>query len=36
MSAAPEIRTELTENLKALHLPAMRDCLFQRMSIYQN
>jgi hypothetical protein len=29
MSAAPQIRTALTENLKALHLPAMRDCFEQ-------
>jgi len=26
MSAAPQIRTELLENLKELHLPAMREC----------
>ena len=26
MSAAPQIRTALMENLKELHLPAMRDC----------
>jgi DNA replication protein DnaC len=26
MSAAPQIRTALVENLKALHLPTMRDC----------
>ena len=29
MSAGPQIRTALTENLKALHLPAMRDCFEQ-------
>ena len=29
MSAAPQIRTALTENLKALHLPAMRECFEQ-------
>jgi hypothetical protein len=29
MSAAPQIRTALTENLKALHLPAMRGCFEQ-------
>ena len=29
MSAAPQIRTALTENLKALHLPAMREYLEQ-------
>jgi hypothetical protein len=26
MSAAPQVRTALTENLKELHLPAMREC----------
>ena len=26
MSEAPQIRTALTENLKELHLPAMREC----------
>jgi DNA replication protein DnaC len=26
MSSAPQIRTELLENLKELHLPAMREC----------
>jgi DNA replication protein DnaC len=26
MSAAPQIRTALLENLKALHLPTMRAC----------
>jgi hypothetical protein len=29
MSAAPQIRTALTENLKELHLPAMRECFEQ-------
>ena len=29
MSAAPQIRTALMENLKALHLPAMRECFEQ-------
>src|SRR5271167_990399 len=29
MSAAPQIRTALLENLKELHLPAMRDCFEQ-------
>jgi DNA replication protein DnaC len=29
MSAAPQVRTALTENLKALHLPAMRECFEQ-------
>lgn len=27
MSAAPQIRTALLENLKTPHLPTMRDCL---------
>jgi hypothetical protein len=26
MSTAPQIRTALLENLRELHLPAMRDC----------
>ena len=26
MSAAPQVRTALMENLKELHLPAMREC----------
>ena len=29
MSAAPQIRTALLENLKELHLPAMRECFEQ-------
>ena len=29
MSAAPQIRTALTENLKELHLPTMRECFEQ-------
>jgi DNA replication protein DnaC len=29
MNAAPQIRTALMENLKGLHLPAMRDCFEQ-------
>ena len=29
MSEAPQIRTALTENLKELHLPAMRECFEQ-------
>jgi hypothetical protein len=29
MSAAPQIRTALMENLKGLHLPAMRECFEQ-------
>ena len=29
MSAAPQIRTALMENLKELHLPAMRECFEQ-------
>lgn len=29
MSAAPQIRTELLENLKELHLPTMRECFEQ-------
>src|SRR5258708_13076977 len=29
MSAIPQIRTALLENLKILHLPAMRDCFEQ-------
>ena len=29
MSAAPQIRTALLENLKQLHLPTMRACLEQ-------
>jgi DNA replication protein DnaC len=29
MSAAPQIRTALLENLKELHLPAMRACFEQ-------
>ena len=29
MSAAPQIRTALLENLKELQLPAMRDCFEQ-------
>src|ERR1035441_2003487 len=29
MSAAPQIRTALMENLKDLHLPAMRECFEQ-------
>ena len=29
MSAAPQIRTALTENLKELHLSAMRECFEQ-------
>ena len=29
MSAAPQIRTALMENLKTLHLPAMRECFEQ-------
>jgi DNA replication protein DnaC len=29
MSAVPQIRTALMENLKDLHLPAMRECFEQ-------
>lgn len=29
MSAAPQIRMALLENLKELHLPAMRECFEQ-------
>ncbi len=29
MSAAPQIRTELMQNLRELHLPAMRECFEQ-------
>jgi hypothetical protein len=29
MSAAPQIRTALLDNLKELHLPAMRECFEQ-------
>ena len=29
MSEVPQIRTALTENLKELHLPAMRECFEQ-------
>jgi len=29
MSAAPQVRTGLMENLKELHMPAMRECFEQ-------
>jgi DNA replication protein DnaC len=29
MSAAPQIRTELMQNLRELHMPAMRECFEQ-------